>query len=158
MKEFNDFLQKIGSSYHVEEKFLKLNNKRFLANKMIIDNIYNKSRLVYAGKLLGRTGGEFIPSSTFLQELAKYNDVNKIWVNEKVGWLFICGRDIFKENIIKNEGSLKEGCYSLVMHEEDCLGYGKIEENKDRTIFRNLFNIGDFIQREKDILKTPKRE
>lgn len=158
MKEFNDFLQKIGSSYHIEGKYLKLNNKRFLANKMIMHNIYNKSRLVYAGKLIGRTRGEFIPSSTFLQELAKDNEVNKIWVNEKVGWLFICGRDIFKESIIKNEGPLKEGYYSLVMLEEDCLGYGKIEENNDRTIFRNLFNIGDFIQREKDILKTPKRK
>jgi hypothetical protein len=44
------------------------------------------------------------------------------------------------------------------MHEEDCLGYGKIEENNDRMIFRNLFNIADFIQLEKDILKTPKWE
>lgn len=81
---------------------------------------------------------------------------NKTVVNEKTAWLFICGRDVFKQGIKQMIGLKNKGHYTLVMNQNDqCLGFGKIlctiERAKDETkvIVKNISNIGDFLKREK---------
>ncbi len=110
-----------------------------------------EGRLVYAGKLLGRTKREFMPSAVLLRELGKLEGPHKVWVDERVGWLFVCGRDVFVENIQKSEGDLTEGTCFLVMLDGDCLGYGRIETHEGKMILKNVFDIGDFLRRERGI-------
>jgi ribosome biogenesis protein Nip4 len=149
VKELKDFLEVIHSTYEPEGEQLNLNNKRFTIRPEVRVHIYDKSRLVYAGKLLGRTKGEFIPSASLLRELGRLNGPNKIWVDDKVGWLFVCGRDIFEDSIERSEGEFEEGFYFLVMIEDDCLGYGKVETSNGRKMLKNIVDLGDFLRRER---------
>ncbi|MEM3627065.1 MAG: hypothetical protein QXZ25_03455 [Candidatus Bathyarchaeia archaeon] len=98
-------------------------------------------------------GGRFFPSFNLLAIIAE-KDANKVFVNSRAEWLFICGRDIFKEGIMRVYGSMKKGDYALVlnMHGE-CLGFGKIVQNLDEIgeglALRNILDVGDFLRREK---------
>jgi ribosome biogenesis protein Nip4 len=151
MKELKDFLVVIGADYEPAGEKLSLNYKRFVVGPELVAKIVDRSRLVYVGKLLGRTRGEFIPSAGLLEELGKMQGPNKIWVDERVGWLFACGRDVFMESILKSEGNLVEGVCFLVMLGGDCLGYGRIEKREEKIILKNIFDIGDFLRRERGI-------
>jgi ribosome biogenesis protein Nip4 len=78
---------------------------------------------------------------------------NKIIVDKKTEWLFICGRDIFKQGIIKATGSKKRGDYTLILNQHgECLGFGKIIHNlngeKSGFAVKNISDIGDFLRRE----------
>jgi len=149
MKELKDFLAAIGAVYVPEGEPLNLNNRRFTLNHELVRQLYAKDRLVYAGKLLGRTKREFIPSAILLRELSSLKGLNKIWVNESVGWLFACGRDVFEESIQGIEGTFEEGAYFLVMLGVECLGYGMVENQAGKKMLRNVFDVGDFLRREK---------
>ncbi len=105
-------------------------------------------RLVYAGRLLGRTRGEFIPGAGLLRELCKIKGSNRVWIDDRVGWLFACGRDVFEESILRSEGKMIEGAYFLVMLGENCLGYVRVETQEGKRILKNVFDLGDFLRRE----------
>jgi ribosome biogenesis protein Nip4 len=82
------------------------------------------------------------------------NKANKVVVGSKAAWLFICGRDIFKQGIVKVEGSKKNGAYMLVLNERgECLGFGRIlhdlGEERGGVVVKNISDIGDFLRREK---------
>ena len=80
---------------------------------------------------------------------------NRIVVEKKSAWLFICGRDIFQKGIISACGSYEKGNHVLVMNEYgDCLGFGRIVSSLNRSMKRevavkNVSDIGDFLRREK---------
>lgn len=151
MKELKDFLASINASYEPAGLKMNLNNRRFAVGEEVMMHIHDRGRMVYVGKLLGRTKGEFIPSAGLLREFGGMQGPNKVWVDERVGWLFACGRDIFAENISKSEGEVKEGVYFLVMMGGDCLGYGRTETRDGKLIIANIFDIGDFLRRERVI-------
>ena len=80
-------------------------------------------------------------------------EANKIIVDKKTAWLFICGRDVFRKGIIAVNGSLRKGDYALVLNEfDECLGFGKItrrlDEERAKVVVRNILDIGDFLRRE----------
>jgi ribosome biogenesis protein Nip4 len=86
---------------------------------------------------------------------------NKLVVDTKTAWLFICGRDIFKKGILRG-GNLKKGDYTLILNQQDeCLGFGKIIHNihdeldKKEVAVKNVLDIGDFLRREK---RQPRRK
>jgi ribosome biogenesis protein Nip4 len=151
MKELKDFLAEVGASYEPEGERVSLNNRRFAVAPEVAAQIHDRGRMVFAGKLLGRTMGEFIPGASLLHELGKMEGPHKVWVDERVGWLFACGRDVFAENIVKSEGKLAEGACFLVMMGGDCLGYGRVETQGGKTILMNVFDVGDFLRRERGL-------
>lgn len=151
MKELKDFLAAIGAVYEPEGERISLNNRRFAVAPAVSVQIHDRGRMVYVGKLLGRTKGEFIPGAGLLRELGKMEGPHKVWVDERVGWLFACGRDVFAESITKSEGELVEGAYFLIMMGGDCLGYGRVETQGGKTILRNIFDVGDFLRRERGL-------
>ncbi len=151
MKELKDFLASIVAVYEPEGSRANLNDRRFAVPPGVAGHIHDRGRMIYAGKLLGRTKGEFIPSASLLRELGKMQGPNKVWVDERVGWLFVCGRDVFGENIIKNEGGLAEDACFLVMMGDDCLGYCRVETRGGKMLLKNLFDLGDFLRRERGL-------
>ena len=151
MRELKDFLVAIGAVYEPAGARVNLNDRRFAAGSDVAAEIFDRGRMVYAGKLLGRTRGDFIPSAILLRELGRLEGPNKVWVDERVGWLFACGRDVFAESILKSEGDLVEGACFLVMLGGDCLGYGKIEISDEKMMLKNVFDLGDFLRRERGI-------
>ncbi len=151
MRELKDFLEAIGAVYEPEGERVNVNDRRFVVSPEVAARIRDRGRLVYAGRLLGRTRGEFIPGAALLRELVKLEGPHKVWVDERVGWLFVCGRDVFAESILKSEGELAEGSCFLAMLGRDCLGYGRLERQGERMILKNVFDIGDFLRRERGL-------
>lgn len=156
LKAFINFLQ---SDITLDENLvLNKNDKYFLVNedlkKIVSADFY------YAGVYLGKTeNNQFYPSFILLQMIAKTN-ANKVAIDKKTEWLFICGRDIFKQGITQALGSKKKGDYVLVMNQHnECLGFGKIlqdlNEKAEGAVIENLLDIGDFLRREKRKKQLP---
>jgi ribosome biogenesis protein Nip4 len=82
-------------------------------------------------------------------------EANKVIVNKKTAWLFICGRDVFRTGILAVRGSRKKGDPVLVLNEfDECLGFGRLVCNlvgatkKDEIAIKNVSDVGDFLRRE----------
>ena len=99
--------------------------------------------------------GKFFPSFNLLGMLAK-KEANRIILDKKAAWLFICGRDILRKSIVRVQGPGKKDTNTLVFNEfGECLGFGRIVEklrdsvNDNGIVVRNVLDIGDFLRRER---------
>lgn len=154
MRIIKEFANKLGSDISFDNKYIVNKDSRiFLLNKK--QKKYEKE-FFYAGIYLGRIiNRKIIPSLVLLSILSR-NKANKVILNNKASWLFICGKDIFLEGLIGFEGAIKKGDLSLVLNSyNDCLGYGKVTSNIDqkesnKIFLENLLDIGDFLRREKE--------
>ena len=115
-----------------------------------------KPDFFYAGVYLGKAKeGKFFPSFNLLSMFAK-RDSNRIVVDRRTAWLFICGRDILAKSILHVSGSGKKHTNVLVLNEfGECLGFGRIVGNMtdkarpDELAVRNVSDVGDFLRRER---------
>jgi ribosome biogenesis protein Nip4 len=149
----NEFANRFGTSFKPDENLLvKKENRYFLLNESLKKLI--SQDFFYAGTYLGKIKDrKFFPSLSLLAILAE-KEANKIVVDTKTEWLFICGRDIFKRGIMKTMGSRKKGAYVLILNQYgECLGFGKIihDLNKETNgvAVKNVLDIGDFLRRER---------
>jgi ribosome biogenesis protein Nip4 len=150
MRSLNEFLTAIGAEHgYDEEKLLKINTKRFSVGEELGNFVLDRRQLVYAGRYLGKTKREFLPSSILLEKLSRVEGLNRVHVDAETAWLFVCGRDIFGENVRSAEGEFADGNAFLVMFGGSCLGYGVVEPYEGRLILRNVLDIGDFLRRER---------
>ena len=153
MQKIIKFALQLRSKISLNHNFIVQKRGRyFLLNanlqKLIRKNFY------YAGTYLGKVkNGKFFPSFNLLTMLAK-GEANKIIVDKKSAWLFICGRDLFRQGILAVRGSRNKGDHILVLNEfNECLGFGKIISSLDETAktgvaVKNISDIGDFLRRE----------
>lgn len=152
IKVIEDFVRRFNAEIRLDETLLvKKGNSYFLLNDTL-------KRLVakdffYAGLYLGKSKKDrFFPSFNLLRIIAEAK-ANKVVVDKKTEWLFICGRDIFKRGIKNVVGSKNRGSYTLILNmKSECLGYGKILHNLDKpgkgVVIKNILDIGDFLRRE----------
>ncbi len=154
MKEIINFARQVGASITLNPAFtVRKDNRYFLLNPNLQRII--RKEFYYAGTYLGKVkNGKFFPSFNLLAILAQGN-ANKIIVDAKAAWLFICGRDIFRKGILSARGSQRKGDHALVLNEHgECLGFGKITANlsdaakQDEVAVRNVSDVGDFLRRE----------
>ncbi|MBN1784118.1 MAG: hypothetical protein JW815_00055 [Candidatus Bathyarchaeota archaeon] len=160
MKEITDFVKQLDASIPLDKSCVVRNKNRyyFLPKKM---KQQIPKGFFYAGLYLGAVKGDsFFPSFILLSMIADHK-ANKLVVDKKTAWLFICGRDIFKKGILRG-GNLKKGNYALIMNQHDeCLGFGKIMHNiheeldNNKVAVKNVLDIGDFLRREK---RQPRRK
>jgi ribosome biogenesis protein Nip4 len=109
-----------------------------------------------AGVYLGKAKeGRFFPSFTLLGMLAKM-EANRIILDKKSAWLFICGRDVLRKSILRVQGPGRKDTNTLVFNEfGECLGFGRIAEKlsgsaeSNEIAVRNVLDIGDFLRRER---------
>jgi ribosome biogenesis protein Nip4 len=153
MKPINDFISRFNSNISLDERFIvKKENRYFLLNENLKKLIM--AHFFYAGIYLGKLkNGKFFPSFSLLRMIAE-TKANKAIVDDKTAWLFICGRDVFKQGIVKAVGSKRNGDYTLILNGHgECLGFGRIlynlGEEKDDVAIKNVSDIGDFLRREK---------
>ena len=152
MKPIKDFVNRFDASINLDENFIvKKEDRYFLLNRSL-KNLITKD-FFYGGTYLGKMKNEkFFPSFSLLMMIAE-RKANKIIVDKKTEWLFICGRDIFKQGIIKVMESKKRGDYTLILNQHgECLGFGKIlrhlDKEKEGVAVKNISDIGDFLRRE----------
>jgi ribosome biogenesis protein Nip4 len=155
VKELGDFITRFNMSITLSESLVvKKQNRYFLLNESLKKRV--SKDFFYVGVYLGKVKGRaFFPSFPLLAMIAEH-DANKVVVDEKTEWLFICGRDIFKQGIVNVTASKRKGDYTLVMNQRgECLGFGRIlgsvDEKKDKhkVIVKNIADIGDFLRRER---------
>lgn len=153
-KPIEDFAKLFGAKLSLDKNLIvKKRNSIFLLShnlKAVAEETYD---WLFAGMYLGKVdGGKFFPSFLLLSIIADCAK-NKLIVDDKTAWLFICGRDVFKEGILKAYGSRNKGAYTLVLNSYgECLGFGKIERNLDKAksgvVVKNILDVGDFLRRE----------
>jgi ribosome biogenesis protein Nip4 len=155
MNIINNFVKELDSKISLDPKNL-LNKKGrfFLLNKKLYQ--ISQKDFYYSGVYLGKVEkGKFSPSLNLLSIVSK-NFANKVVVDKRAAWLFICGRDIFRKSILRIEGFYKKGNRTLILNNfGDCLGFGKIifdldrKSKKNEIVIKNILDIGDFLRREK---------
>ena len=162
MKEIKDFVAQFNASIALDASHIVRNrNRYYLLSKKLKHQV--PEGFFYAGAYLGALkGASFFPSFLLLTMITE-TKANKLVVDKKTAWLFICGRDIFKKSILKGN-RLKKGDYTLILNERnECLGFGKTtcnlrgEADANKVAVKNILDIGDFLRREKQQSKRKQR-
>jgi ribosome biogenesis protein Nip4 len=161
MKEIEDFVGQFNTSISLDMSLVVKNRNRYYLLSKKLKQTVPKSYF-YAGVYLGAVkGASFFPSFLLLTMIAK-TKANKLVIDKKTAWLFICGRDIFKKGILK-ANNLRKDDYALILNERnECLGWGNItcnlskETEGNKVAVKNILDIGDFLRREKQQLKLKK--
>ncbi|MEM3770029.1 MAG: hypothetical protein QXG76_02440 [Candidatus Bathyarchaeia archaeon] len=153
-KTIEDFAKLFGAKISLEKSLVfKKKDKFFLFGPNLKKLAGKGGGWLFAGTYLGKIeNGELFPSFPLLSMVAEQAK-NKVVVDDKTAWLFVCGRDIFKEGILEAYGSRSRGAYTLVFNRYgECLGFGKIERDLDETkrgvVIKNILDVGDFLRRE----------
>jgi len=137
-----------------EELIVEREGRFFLLDSQV--KLLVKDPVFYVGIFLGKVrAGKFFPSFNLLSMIAT-QEANRVIVDKKAGWLFICGRDIFKKGIIQIYGKIQKNCHVLVFNEfNECLGFGRVlagieqQTDKNPLAVANVLDIGDFLRRER---------
>jgi ribosome biogenesis protein Nip4 len=153
MKAIVKFAFQLGAKISLNPDFIvEKGGRYFLLNEALLK--VARKDFYYAGTYLGKVkNGKFFPSFNLLTLFAK-GEANKIFVEGKAAWLFICGRDVFRKGVLLVRGSRKKGDHTLVLNEfGECLGFGRIigsldETAKTEVVVKNISDIGDFLRRE----------
>lgn len=153
MKELEDFISKLNASIDFDGRYVIMKKDRyFLVTRQLEELAHD---FFHAGTYLGKIKkGLFFPSFPLLTMISKKN-ANKVIVDRRTEWLFVCGRDLFRKGILTVTGSTRKGDLTLVLNENDeCLGFGKIirdlNEKKEGIAVRNIADVGDFLRRERN--------
>jgi len=154
MKLIENFIEKLGSKISFSsENVVNKKGKLFLINNKLSKDLQNN--FFYAGLYLGENKQrKFFPSFNLLSILSEQK-ANKVTIDKKAAWLFIYGKNIFRERIIEVEGDEKKGDITLVLNNtNDCLGFGEIiidlskKPKKSEAVIKNFLDLGDFLRRE----------
>ncbi len=151
MTPIEQFASRFGGRISLNPEFVVERRQRlYLLNYRL--KAIAKNDFYSAGLYLGKVkNGTFFPSFNILNMLADVAE-NKVIVNRKAAWLFICGRDLFSKGIIRMHGRERSGDLTLVMNEfNECLGFGRIASNPSGAqdvMVKNVLDLGDFLRRE----------
>ncbi len=147
------FAAKINAKLVLDPRLvIEREGRYFLLNKELKSLVWKD--FYYAGLYLGKTKkGKFFPSFNLLSLLVA-TKANKVVVDEKAGWLFICGRDILLQGIKAVKGSRRKGDFTLILNEfGECLGFGRIVHDLNSkelgAAVSNVSDVGDFLRRER---------
>ncbi|MCW4010691.1 MAG: hypothetical protein NWF05_08735 [Candidatus Bathyarchaeota archaeon] len=152
MKPLTVFASKFGGKVALNPEFVVEHAQRYYLLNPALRKIV-KRNFYCAGMYLGKVkGGVFFPSFNLLNMLVPIA-ANKVILDRKAAWLFICGRDIFRKGIVQSMGSQRRGDCTLVLNEYgECLGFGMLAADlgdaSGRVVFRNVLDVGDFLRRE----------
>jgi len=152
MKPLAAFASKFGAQIALNPEFIVEKARRYYLLNPTLRKV-TRANFYYAGLYLGKIkNGIFFPSFNFLEMLAEVA-TNKLTLNLNAAWLFICGRDLFREGIQRVQGTQRKGDFTLVLNEfGECLGFGMIvgdfEGARNEMVVRNVLDVGDFLRRE----------
>jgi ribosome biogenesis protein Nip4 len=154
MSALISFASQFGAKIMLNPEFIVENAQRYYFINPALRKLAGRD-FYYAGLYLGKVKkGVFFPSFNLLNMLVAAA-ANKVILDRKTAWLYICGRDVFRTGILKMTGSKRKGDATLVLNEfGECLGFGRImgqidESGKNDIIIKNVSDVGDFLRRER---------
>ncbi|MDR0797211.1 MAG: hypothetical protein LBE70_00610, partial [Nitrososphaerota archaeon] len=121
-----DFALQFGVQLVFNDDLLVQQDGRFFLLNRNIKPFINDN-FFYAGTFLGKVrSGKFFPSFNLLGMLVK-QEANRVIIDKKASWLYICGRDVFKKSILQTYGKIRQNNHVLVLNEfGECLGFGRV--------------------------------
>lgn len=145
MSDLDSFVKKF-----TDEKisYVKRGKKYFLVNEEILEIEKSLPETISSGIILGESAekDKFKPS-VYLLEWISARSKNKVFVNDKAEWLFLCGRDVLPESITKDNSS---GDIFLVQNMRDeNLGFGKKVKQGKTHFIKPILDRGNFLRRER---------
>ena len=152
MKPIVTFASKFGGKIAFNSEFILEKAQRYYLLNPRLKKLV-RSDFFHVGLYLGKVkNGVFFPSFNLVNMLVDVAS-NKMIVDRKAAWLFICGRDLFQKGIVRVQGSQRRGDFTLVLNEfGECLGFGRIVAALDRAdgdvAVKNILDVGDFLRRE----------
>jgi ribosome biogenesis protein Nip4 len=153
VKAILKFAFQLGVRFNLTDHLIVKKDGRFFLMDENLLKIVRKN-FYYAGTYLGKSkNGKFFPSFNLLAMLAKFQ-ANKIVVDSRSAWLFICGRDVFYSGIVCARGLQSKGDHTLVLNEYgECLGFGRLmgglcDAGDKKVAVKNVLDLGDFLRRE----------
>ncbi len=117
-----------------------------------------KLNYVHAGLKVGEVGSRRFRFSLEGSFYLVRRDRKKVFVNERGEMLFLYGRDIFAESVVKVTEDVRENDVVFVCNTKgDILGIGRArfdagrmrEVAKDRVVVENLVDRGEYLRKEK---------
>jgi ribosome biogenesis protein Nip4 len=153
IEPLSSFVSRFETRISLDENLIVKKQQRYFLLNENLKRLISKD-FFYAGTYLGKTkGGKFFPGFDLLRMIAEKN-ANKVIVDKKTEWLFICGRDVFRQGITRVMGSGRKGDYTLILNQYDeCLGFGKIlydlGKEKEGVAIKSISDLGDFLRRER---------
>lgn len=148
-----EFIKQFTKEKVIDEKdILQLRSDFYLVNSEL-NKILKQTQhpTSFIGIFLGKQKKKFVPSPYLLDKLAKITK-NKVSVNDKGAWMFICGKHIYAKSITKFNPKQRFNDVILILNQHnECLGYGKMINKFDskKVAIQNHFDIGDFVRRER---------
>ena len=145
------FTNKIFEIYHIQGECFLLQE----GQKELIDAIKKEQGILphYAGIYLGKEKkGGFEPSLALLEILSQHSQ-KKVAIDDKSAWLFLCGRDVFQQGVVKIYPGISEGLVLVQNTRDENLGYGKLQRGQIRI--KNILDRGDFLRREMRKKRAP---
>ncbi len=154
-KPITNFAAQFGVQIALNLDLMVEKNGRFYLVNPVLKPLVQQD-FFWAGVYLGKAKeGKFFPSFNLLGMLAR-NGANRIILDRKAAWLFICGRDVLGTSIVRVWGPGKKNTNTLVVNEfGECLGFGRIVGNLSgegagkQIVVRNVSDVGDFLRRER---------
>lgn len=148
-----EFIEQFTREKIINEKdILQLRSDFYLVNSELSKTLKQTQHPTsFIGIFLGKKKKNFIPSPYLLIKLAKVSK-NKVSVNDKGAWMFICGKHIYAKSITKFNPKQRFNDLILITNQyNECLGYGKMINKFDskKVAIQNHFDIGDFVRRER---------
>jgi ribosome biogenesis protein Nip4 len=154
MNPYEVFASRFGCKVAFNKELITQRGQRYYLLRPHLKGLL-RNDFYYAGLYLGKVkNGVFFPSFNLLNMIVNVAE-NKVVVDRKTAWLFICGRDVFRTGIVKMMGSKRNGDVTLVLNEYDeCLGFGRIINQLDSNgateiVVKNVSDVGDFLRRER---------
>jgi len=151
MKPLEAFASCFGGKIAFNSEFIVEKGQRYYLLSPRLKRM--RGNFYYAGLYLGKVKNKvFFPSFNLLNMLVDVA-ANKVVVDRKAAWLFICGRDVLGKGVVKVMGSKRNGDATLVLNEfGECLGFGKVTGDfagsGEKVSIKNVLDIGDFLRRE----------
>ena len=144
-RSLKDFI-KVFDANHIQDKLLKRRNGYFIVDEKLKEKIESmssdfSSSFFSIGLFAGyEKKGKFYPSLELIKIVGE-NYEHKVTLDKKSEWLFLCGRDIFKESI---DQDIHQGYVIIENEKKEFLGIGY----GTRNIILNIIDLGDFLRRE----------
>lgn len=145
MNDIDIFVKKFTEEIPEYEKKGK---KYFLINSELREIEKKLPETISSGIILGESGdkGLFKPS-IYLLELLSKKTKNKLFVNDKAEWLFLCGRDVLPESITKDQSD--KDIFLVQNKLDENLGFGKKVKQGKTYFVKPILDRGNFLRRER---------
>lgn len=148
-----NFLRTFDAEISLSETSILKNDTRYYLLNETAKHLASQD-IFYAGTYLGKLkNGRFFPAFGLLRIMTE-GKANRVIVDEKTEWLFVCGRDVFKRGIVKMIRSPHKGDHVLVLNRySECLGFGRLlydsSQKESDVAVKNILDLGDFLRRER---------